>query len=101
MTEIIPFEDLNTSTITMMVYSNLTFDLMKVFSHIPITHIVLPLTRKKKRIDKKKLKAPYGSVISLQYGVYIRGIRLSKEKKYCCPTCQIEKEGKKILTVKP
>ena len=28
MTEIEPFEDLNTSTITMMVYSNLSFDLM-------------------------------------------------------------------------
>ena len=25
---------------------------------------------------------------------------MSKEKKYWCPTCQIEKEGKKILTVK-
>ena len=100
MTEIIPFEDLNKSTITMMVYSNPTFDLMKIFSHIPITHIDSPLRRKKKRVDKKKLKAPYESVISLQYGLYIRGIRLSKEKKYWCLTCQIEKEGKKFLTVK-
>ena len=57
------------------------------------------MTKKKKRIDKKKLKSAYGSVISLQYGVYICGIRLSKEKRYWCPVCQIE-NGKKILTVK-
>ena len=100
MAEIKPFDDLNNSTITIMVYSNVTFDLMKVFSYIPTTHINPHLRRKKTIIDKKKLKAPYGSVISLQYGDYIRGIRLSKEKKYWCPTCQIEKEGKKILTVK-
>ena len=73
MTEIVPFEDLNKSTITMMVYSNLSFDLMKIFGHIPVTHIVPPLTRKKKKVDKKKLKASYGSVISVQYDVYIRG----------------------------
>ena len=39
-------------------------------------------------------------MISLHYGDYIRGVRLSKEKKYWCPTWQIEKEGKKILTIK-
>ena len=83
------FEDLNTSTITMMVDSNLFFVLMQIFSPIPVTYIDPPLT-KKKRIDKKKLKSPYRSVISLQYGVYIRGIRLSKEKKYWCPTSQLK-----------
>ena len=100
MTEIEPFENLNTSTITMMVYLNLTFDLMQIFSHIPITPINPPLTKKKKNIDKKKLKSSYGSVISLQYGLYIRGIRMSKEKRYWCPTCQIVDMEKQILTVK-
>ena len=100
MTEIEPFEDLITSTITMMMYSNLSYDLMQVFSHIPVTPIDPPLTKKENRIDKKTLKSTYGSVISLQYGVYIRGIRLNKEKKYWCLTCQIEDNGKKILTVK-
>ena len=55
---------------------------------------------KKKRIDKKKLKSTYGSVISLQYAVYIRGIRLCKEKKYWCPVCQIVECEKKIHFVK-
>ena len=38
--------------------------------------------------------------VSNMWLYYIRGIPLSKEKKYWCPRCQTEKEGKKILTVK-
>ena len=33
------FEDLNTSTITMMLYSNLSFDLTQIFNHIPVTPV--------------------------------------------------------------
>ena len=84
MAESKPFEDVNPTTSTMMVYSNLFFDLMQIFSHIPVTPIIKPTLTRKKRINKKKLKATYGSVISLQYGLYIRGIRLSKEKRYWC-----------------
>ena len=80
--EIVPFEDLNRSTVTMMVYSNLSFDLMKVPSHIPVTSIINPpLTRKKKRIDKKKLKSAYGSVISLQYGLLYSWYPLEERKE--------------------
>ena len=62
---------------------------MGVFRSIPITHIDAPLTKKKKNIDKKKLEAPYGAIISLQHGVYVRGIRMSKKKKYWCHMCQL------------
>ena len=108
--KIIPFDELSTSTATIMVYSNVTFDISALFHSIPITFINAPFTKKKKNIDKKKLKAPYGAIISLQHGVYVRGIRMSKKKKYWCPVCQLydgepDKDGsfntsqKKILSV--
>jgi len=87
-----------------MIYSNLEFNLSNVFKNIPITKIDPPLTKKKKNIDKKKITADYGSVIGVQYGIYIRGIRTSKEKKYWCTKCQkmdcSNNREKKILTVK-
>jgi len=87
--KVTPFEDLLTSTATVMVYSNLNLRLLKIFGHIAITQIVPPLTKKKNLIDKKKLEAPYGAIISLQHDIFIRGIRMSKKKKYWCPTCQL------------
>jgi len=105
-TAIQPFESLKTSTATVMVYSNLSFDLMNLFKHTRVTTIDPPLTKKKRNIDKKHLTAPYGAIISLQYNVYIRGIRMSKEKRYWCPSCQLMKTGseagseKQILTVR-
>lgn len=104
MTTIRPFEKLPISTATYMIYSNLEFNLSNVFKNIPITKIDPPLTKKKKNIDKKKITADYGSVIGVQYGIYIRGIRTSKEKKYWCTKCQkmdcSNNREKKILTVK-
>lgn len=89
MTSMVPFENLPTSTATSMVYSNINLDLKAVFSGIPITHIVPPLTKKKKNIDRKALKAPYGAIISIQKSIFIRGIRMSKKKTYWCPSCQL------------
>lgn len=101
---ITPFENLSTSTATVMVYSNLRYDLKKIFDHIPVYSMSPPLTKKKKNINKKELVSPYGRIISLQHSIYIRGIRMSKKKKYWCPTCQPieiceDEEEKKILTV--
>jgi hypothetical protein len=79
-----------------------------LFCTAPVTYVEPPLTKKKKNIDKKKLKAPYGSVISMLYfppkedksGIYFRGIRMSKKKNYWCPMCQLYNEnGKKIFSV--
>lgn len=96
-----PFHELPTSTSTEMAYSNLHFHREEIFKSITITEVQVPLTKKKKNIDKKKLKAPYGSIIGIQYGLYFRGVRLSKRKRYWCPRCQLRnvKTGKIILSV--
>ena len=83
------YEDLKTSTRTVMVYCNLSFDLKKIFESVKVTDIEAPLTKKKKNVDKKRLQAPYGSVISLQRENQIRGIDLRKAKKHWCPACQV------------
>lgn len=93
------FEDLQTSTRTVMVYSNINFNLPKVFEIIPIIKVEVPLTKKKKNVDKKKLKAPYGTVISVQRGNRYRGIYLRKKKNHwCTKNCRItERRGNKII----
>lgn len=75
------FEDLNVSTRTVMVYSNMVFDLPFLFDNIPITDVDAPLTKKQKNIDKKRIVAPYGSIFSLHFRNQIRGLDLRKKKK--------------------
>ena len=107
-----PFDELKISTTTVMAYTNVLMNednQRNFFCTTPITIIDPPLTKKKKNIDKKKLRAPYGTIISLQYypppndnecGVYFRGLRMSKKKSYWCSICQLYNEkGKKLKTV--
>ena len=91
--EKVPFSKLQTSTKTVMVYSNINLDFGKIFENIKITFIETPLTKKKKNVDKKKLKAPHGSIISIQYENKFRGINLKKSKKYWCSVnCRMTKK---------
>lgn len=83
------FEDLKVATATYMAYTNINLNLKDIFSCTPITFVNPPLTKKKKNIDKKKIECPYGQIISLQYNLYVRGLRMSDEKKYWCPKCQL------------
>ena len=97
------FENLKTSTRTFMVYANMEFNLSEIFKHAEITEIEVPLTKRKKNIDKKKLKAPKGTIISMQWTDYIRGIDTRKSRKHWCENCRLitqngDKEVK-ILTV--
>lgn len=87
------FEDLNTSTMTVMVYSNIIFDLPNIFSNVKITSpIKAPLTKKKKNIDKKNLEAAEGTIISAQHGNKHRGISTKKTKKHWCSVnCRLTK----------
>jgi hypothetical protein len=107
-----PFDELKISTTTVMAYTNVLMNednQRNFFCTTPITIIDPPLTKKKKNIDKKKLRAPYGTIISLQYypppndnecGVYFRGLRMSKKKSYWCSICQLyDQKGKKLKTV--
>lgn len=83
-----PFKDLQTSTSTVMVYTNIIFDLKKIFESIKLTEIEVPLTKKQKNVDKKKISAPYGAIISVQSKTHIRGVDLRKKQKRWCTVCQ-------------
>ncbi len=96
------FEDLKTSTKTIMCYTNVQFDLHKVFSSVEVAEIKLPPRTPKspKKINKKSIRAPPGSVVSMHYQKYLRGINLRKMKKYCCPRCKSRNaKGKSVKTV--
>lgn len=86
------FDDLVPSTKTITIYCNLTFNRRKIFEeiHIEEENIQYDLTKKKKNIDKKKVKVPYGSIVRIANGIYLRGMKFNS-KKYFCPTCQIVK----------
>ncbi len=86
------FRDLKTSTRTIMVYTNIIFNHQSSFENIAITKIDVPLTKKKKNVDKKLLRAEYGSVISIQLGNKLRGINLRKRHSWWCCICQPMKE---------
>ena len=89
-----PFDQLSTSTATTMVYTNINFRREFIFSTIEVTQIIAKLSKKKRAVDKKKLQAPYGAIISVQYGLLVNGIRMSKNKKYYCKVCQPDKLSK-------
>lgn len=93
------FDELKTSTKTVMVYSNVVFDFSKIFLGMYVTPVDVPLTKKKKNVDKKKLVAPYGSIISIQKGTFYRGVDLRKRRKHwCASNCRpiIQRENKTI-----
>lgn len=83
------FEDLQTSTRTVMVYTNMEFNMDAIFHGLTITEVEVPLTKKKKNVDKKKLRGPYGSIISVIDGCKnrFRGVYIRKLRKYWCPMC--------------
>lgn len=87
----VPFDNLSTSTMTVMIYSNLEFDLDVIFKTMPITDISVPLTKKQKNVDKKKIQAPPDSIITVQTTTKIRGVDLRKKKKRWCTICQPRK----------
>ncbi len=98
-----PFEELQTSTATVMVYTNLILTPKKIFESIKLTKIEVPLTKKQKNVDKKKLSAPYGAIISVQSATHIRGVDLRKKKKRWCTVCQpikiVDGEEIPIITI--
>lgn len=95
------FENLETSTRTIMIDTNIIFNFSKIFRRVYITPVDVPLTKKKKNVDKKKLTAPYGAIISVQKGIQFRGIDLRKRKKHwCASNCrEMVQRGKKQVRV--
>ena len=100
---LIEFDDLKTSTSTVMVYTNMVFDTHAIFNETRITDVEIPLTKKQKNVDKKKIVAPYGAIVSVQSKTEIRGADIRKKKKQWCTICQpikvVDGEEKKVLTV--
>src|SRR5437016_581623 len=99
MVELMPkFEELKTSTRTVMVYTNLMFDLPTIFESVPVEEIDAPLTKKQKNVDKKKLNVPKGVILGAQYKMCVRGTRIKKKKKKWCHTCKPMKVVRNIDT---
>lgn len=100
-----PFEELVTSTQTVMVYCNVEFDLQKLFYNMTLTDVEVPRTKKQKNVDKKKISAPYGAIIGVQSRTMIRGVDIRKKNKQWCTICRPETppdpngKTKKILTL--
>lgn len=98
---LLEFNKLATSTRTVMIYTNINFDRNKIFYNVNLTPIDIQLTQKQKNVDKKKINAPYGSIISVQSKTQIRGIDLRKKTKRWCTICRpIEVHEDKIKQIK-
>jgi hypothetical protein len=74
------FDSLKTSTKTIMVYTNLTFDLFVLYYVLPTCPVKIPYSKK---VSKSDIVAPYGGIFSIQRGKETRGVdtRLAKRKK--------------------
>ena len=94
------FEDLKTSTKTIMCYTNVEFDLHKVFSNVRVEEPTESVYKNHKNIDKKNIRGVPGSIVSMHYQKYLRGVNLRKMKRYPCPRCKSRNaKGKEIKTV--
>ena len=104
------FKNLEISTKTVMVYTNILLDVSELFKILPITKVNVPLTTKKKNPNIKKIQASPGSIISLRYVNEFKGIITKPnvvkyaimEKKYKnkLPFTEAEKEIIKKLGIK-
>jgi hypothetical protein len=72
------FYDLKTSTKTVMVYTNLWFNLGALLTELPTCPVRLPANRKAKKTD---IWGPYGGLITVQNGKTVRGVDIRKAKK--------------------
>jgi hypothetical protein len=74
---------------TVMVYTNTFFHVDRLMKELKCDSTIEPVyTKKQRNIDKKKLVAEYGSIISLSRGDEHHGIDTRKKKKIWCTICQ-------------
>lgn len=99
--KILPFEELKTSTCTVLAYSNVQFDLARIFTGLYITKVDVPLTTKKRAVDKKKLSAPYGAIVSTSCSNMYRGINMKSHRTHwCAANCRRMRTNNKGREVK-
>lgn len=66
---------LDVSTVTVMSYANVEFDLKALYEKLRVYEILdPPLTKKKKLPDFKKIDAPYGKIVSIRHQNSFRGL---------------------------
>ena len=79
------FEDIKVSTKTIIIVSNLTLDIEKLFNFLPFVYYkVIEKKRgrkKKSEIPDVAMIVPTGSIISIKYRDEVRGVNLKKKKK--------------------
>jgi TATA-box binding protein (TBP) (component of TFIID and TFIIIB) len=82
---IIDFEELLTTTKTVIAITNLNINIKNFFKYMPITEYT-PIEKKRGRKPKLQppvfiKKIPVGSIICLKYGNIVKGVELKKKKK--------------------
>jgi len=84
MTTYKPFDEVEVSTKTLIVTTNLTLDITGLFDSLPLTkYIVIPRQRGRKKqavIPDPNKDIPDGSIITLELANRIRGVSLKKKK---------------------
>lgn len=74
------FSKLKPSTLVIMVYTNLKMNLQAIFDEIYVKK-TSPVYTKRGNIDKKRIHATYGTIVSCYMGNNVRGLDLRKKKK--------------------
>lgn len=64
-----------------MVYPNMAFDLRAIFYGVYVHSAEPVYTKRKRNIDKKKIVAPYGTIVSCSTVDEVRGLDLRKKKR--------------------
>lgn len=80
----LPFSKLEPTTHTVMVYTNIQFDVPKIYWDVPIFKTDVKTLAKQ---DRKNF-APYGAILCIQSNTCIRGIVSRKKKKHWCTVCR-------------
>jgi hypothetical protein len=81
---IVNFNDIMTTTRTVIAITNLTINIENFFKYMPITNytpIVAKRGRKPRVVVRQNVeKLPVGSIVTLKYGKLLRGVELKKKK---------------------
>ena len=82
------------STTTILAYfEGFKINLNNFFDECFVTNdVIVPLSKKKKKIERKHIIAPYGNIYSMQKELEFRGVNTRKGKKYQCPKCMLWKD---------
>lgn len=79
------FHEIQASTRTIIVMTNISFDIQKLYDHLPIMEYNLPEKkrgrRKKNIVQQPENNLKAGDIITIEYKNNIRGTRLKKKRK--------------------